>query len=448
MSPTSSSRSVIEEAMRENRMPTPRRDYNIRKKSTVGFIVWPQAGHILPTLSLAKRLSKAGHGVIYFSSSCGSQIVRAQGFDCEVICPEPELLTALPDAARAASMEALVDEFAPKLRVHGVKHLYTDPILFFAAFAGLRCKIDTRFLWTLDPPISSEGHLPFGLSLQQHRSWRTRVAPTLFWKTPLAQSARDLAEAERKGETEMHRLLLRYAGEFNLPLVYSSFGHLPALRGIVAAPSAIFSNQDSSLTYLGLSLDLERQEPTLEFQPAGKSVYCTFGTNFHFYSQAEGVLAQVIAAAAKNPDISFLVQAPASFAPKLDLPSNVQLASAVPTLKVLKTVSAAIIHGGLGGIKECMYFQVPMLVIPFFFDQPANAAMVERRGIGIAMAPEEATAESIQNGLHKLLCRRDYHAALSSLRVKCLAENQEEAWVESLERKSRSSPAFSPAGSV
>ena len=410
--------------------PTIRADRQSR--STIGFVVWPQHGHIFPTLSLAKKLQAEGHTIRYFSTPQGARLVKHQGFECDVICTEPELIHAMPDADRAAHMEALVENYPPKLKACGITQLYVDPILFFAAFVGLRCGIPTHLLWTLDPPIVGNGHLPFGLSLRQHRSWRTRVAPSLFWKTPLAKNEQDLEASRVKGESKMHELLLRYTSEFKLGLVYASFGYIPVLPGIVLAPSAIFPSRDKTLRYLGLSIDLSRKEPEFEYEFKEPTVYCTFGTNFMFYPEAEGVLAQVIAAAAQSSGISFLIQVPNGFIPKQSLPANVQLVNAVPTLKVLQKVSAAIIHGGLGGVKECIHFQVPVLVIPFFFDQPGNAAMVERNGMGLAMTPKEASPESIQNCLHKLLYRPSFRAALASLRTRCIAESQEDELVKSL----------------
>jgi len=426
MTSSSASQSLLAEHMTDSNNPSAAPPNNIQKKSAVGFVVWPQPGHFFPTLALAKKLRKEGYEIIYFSSPQGARLVRNQGFECAVICTEPELITAMPDEQRAAHMEALVENFSPKFKAYGIEHLYVDPILFFAAFGGLRCGIDTQFLWTLDPPVVGNGHLPYGLSLRQHRSWRSRVAPSLFWKTPLARSEEELTRDQQKGESKMHELLLRYASEFRLDVIYSSFGYLPVLPGVVFAPSAIFRSRDKSLSYLGLSIDLTRKEPDLDFNFTDRSVYCTFGTNFMFYPEAEAVLAQVIAAAAQSTGTSFLIQVPNGYISKQSIPANVQLVHSVPTLKVLQKVSAAIIHGGLGGIKECIYFQVPVLVIPFFFDQPANAAMAERNGIGIAIAPKEATAEAIQNCLHKLLHRPNYRAALAALRTRCLAENQED----------------------
>ena len=40
-------------------------------------------------------------------------------------------------------------------------------------------------------------------------------------------------------------------------------------------------------------------------------------------------------------------------------------------------------HGGLGTIKECIYFGVPMIVFPMMRDQPGNAARVAYHGLGI-----------------------------------------------------------------
>jgi UDP:flavonoid glycosyltransferase YjiC (YdhE family) len=64
--------------------------------------------------------------------------------------------------------------------------------------------------------------------------------------------------------------------------------------------------------------------------------------------------------------------------------SNVTVLNWAPQIDILKTAAVALIHGGLGTIKECIYFGVPMLIFPFARDQPLNAKRVETKGLGIS----------------------------------------------------------------
>jgi len=58
-----------------------------------------------------------------------------------------------------------------------------------------------------------------------------------------------------------------------------------------------------------------------------------------------------------------------------------------------------ITHGGLGAVKECIYFAVPMIVFPGKWDQPYHAARVAHHGIGVRGNSHGATVREI----HRLI---------------------------------------------
>ena len=449
MTPTSTSPSVLAEHISRLHVPAvPPINGAPLSRPTIGFIVWPQSGHIFPTLTLARRLIKKGFTVRYFSSDHGASIVRSQGFECDVISPEPEAVMSLPDAERTACMIKLIDTFTQLLNLLGVVRLYTDPLLFFAGFAGLRRGIPVEYTWTLEPPIARNGHLPQPLPLSLNRSWISRIGAQYLWRIPTRNADRDIKTAEAKGEGQFHALFLRLCAEFGLRSVLSSFGYIPVLPSLVLAPSALLPIRDKSVRYLGFCIDFERAEPAFPKTRPGRLVYCTFGNNFLIYPGAARILDEILSVAKEMVDFSFLIQVPSAYSPKESLPTNVILADAVPTLRVLQKASAIICHGGLGNIKESVFFQVPILAIPFFYDQPANAATLERNGVGLALAPEEATAATIKRDLQKLLSRARFSATIADVRSRCLNEGQEEQWAEELSRLHKiqaSIPATSPA---
>jgi len=49
---------------------------------------------------------------------------------------------------------------------------------------------------------------------------------------------------------------------------------------------------------------------------------------------------------------------------------------------LLSGASLAVLHGGLGGIKESILAGVPMLLVPFVFDQRPNAERIAFHGLG------------------------------------------------------------------
>lgn len=63
-------------------------------------------------------------------------------------------------------------------------------------------------------------------------------------------------------------------------------------------------------------------------------------------------------------------------------------------------------HGGISGVYEAINCGVPMLLFPQYGDQMMNAATVEERGFGISMELNEATVETIEKNLRKILGER------------------------------------------
>src|SRR5258706_14217271 len=56
-----------------------------------------------------------------------------------------------------------------------------------------------------------------------------------------------------------------------------------------------------------------------------------------------------------------------------------------------------ITHGGLGSIKECILFGVPMMVFPLGRDQPRNAARVVYHRLGLRADIRNVSTDIIQS---------------------------------------------------
>ncbi len=65
-----------------------------------------------------------------------------------------------------------------------------------------------------------------------------------------------------------------------------------------------------------------------------------------------------------------------------NIPDNFMVFPSVPQLEVLRHAALFITHGGMNSVNEALYYGVPLLVVPFFFDQPAIAARVEELHLG------------------------------------------------------------------
>jgi len=74
----------------------------------------------------------------------------------------------------------------------------------------------------------------------------------------------------------------------------------------------------------------------------------------------------------------------------LPAPANVDVVDSVNLADVLSKASMVICHGGSGTTLAALAAAVPLVIVPMLADQPANAALVERLGAGITVAPASA----------------------------------------------------------
>lgn len=90
---------------------------------------------------------------------------------------------------------------------------------------------------------------------------------------------------------------------------------------------------------------------------------------------------------------------------KSRLPKNVLAQTWLPQDSILAhpNIKLFIGHGGLGGVGEAKYYQVPILGMPFFGDQDANMAKIEQEGWGRSMKLFKLTEESFSAILNDML---------------------------------------------
>ncbi|EDW04021.1 UDP-glycosyltransferase UGT5 [Drosophila grimshawi] len=67
-----------------------------------------------------------------------------------------------------------------------------------------------------------------------------------------------------------------------------------------------------------------------------------------------------------------------------------------------------ITHAGKGGVAEAQYHGVPMLALPIFGDQPANAEVMVASGFGISLDMLTLTEERLEQGINEVLSNSTY----------------------------------------
>lgn len=84
------------------------------------------------------------------------------------------------------------------------------------------------------------------------------------------------------------------------------------------------------------------------------------------------------------------------------LPARIHICKFAPFRKLLPHCSALVHHGGIGTTAAAIDSGCPQLVLPLAWDQPDNAARVERLGVGITLGSRQRNCSHITRALARL----------------------------------------------
>ena len=82
-------------------------------------------------------------------------------------------------------------------------------------------------------------------------------------------------------------------------------------------------------------------------------------------------------------------------------PERFYIASWVSQVSVLQqgSVKVAVLHCGTGGVHEALYFGIPVVCIPFWFDQFSWANRIRDQGLGLVLYAEDISPENVAKTL-------------------------------------------------
>lgn len=82
---------------------------------------------------------------------------------------------------------------------------------------------------------------------------------------------------------------------------------------------------------------------------------------------------------------------------------NVHLTSFVQQRLLLPACAAFITHAGFNSVREAVEAGVPIVALPLFAEEPANARRIAELGLGLSLAPPELTAPTLRNAVERVL---------------------------------------------
>jgi len=94
-----------------------------------------------------------------------------------------------------------------------------------------------------------------------------------------------------------------------------------------------------------------------------------------------------------------------------------------PFSKIFPRAAAIVHQGGIGTCAQALASGRPMLVVPFAFDQPDNAARLQRLGVARAIPRKHYTARRTSSDLEHLLTDPAYAARAAAAARRIAGEN-------------------------
>lgn len=389
------------------------------------FCVYGAAGHIHPTLPVARALKQRGHEVALMTGPNYESVVRRLGLTYLM----PRTWVATLD--RVKPQPPARNPVASFLRMRA-----TLKSVFFADGPAQAQDLQTVLSdWPADILVSSD--MTFGVSLvaeKEERPWATHAA---LLTCPLP--SRDLPPwgmaippPVTPGQKVRAYLLRRLVNYLTRPLsggwdaIRAQEG-LPArgwpLASYLLSPylytlpsSTIYDFPRSDLPpqvhYVGPCLwreDDSGEGWVTPFSNEKPLVYCTAGTVHNALSfvrtavaAATGQSYNLFATLGKNND-------PVELGP---LPANVRVASYVPQHLVLPQAAAVLCNGGSGAVMAALVSGKPLIVVPQAADQPENALRCVQAGAAVVLPAHRCTPTTLCLAVNDVLSNSGYsHAA-------------------------------------
>jgi UDP:flavonoid glycosyltransferase YjiC (YdhE family) len=378
------------------------------------------AGHFNPLVPFARAFERAGHEVMFAGPPDLEGSADAAGFAFWQLDPPPEdelgaVWGRVPELPPDEANEVVVGEIFGRLNT--TAHLPR----MLAAFEE----------WRPDVVLRDPNEYSGALAAELHG-------------IPHARIAISLSSSEEQG----------------LGIAAPAVDAIRRAEGLAPDPGGEILRGSPWLTTFPRTLDEGEQPDTRRFhdpsweEPAKALpdwwperedeplVYVTFGSVAGQFPQALPAYGVALSAVADLPvRVLLTVGRDLDVSALPDAPGNVRIEQWVPQQDVLGHAAAAIVHGGSGSTLGALAAGVPLVVVPLFADQPANARRVAEVGAGLSVEPNRddvpATIAPLRAATETVLSEPSYGDRARELAAEVRAEPPVDAAVPLSERLGR-----------
>lgn len=355
----------------------------------IGIVMPPLAGHIIPSLGLARKLNELGHRVTYvthenFRGLCG--IVSAS------LAPTSVLYEGLSSGHK---VDAVLGPITSVVEA-GNREISMD--------------LDRITQWFREDPIdvlcvgyASQIGYPLADRLGVPR---VTVYSTYAWNKEIEKETYgSLAPTGALGRAIHERMQLARSLRFS-PEHPTPFGP-PSCLNVVSLPRFFqFYPENFDDSYIFMGPDIKSHPGRAEWSPrSGQNplLYISLGTT---YNDNIGFFRSCIEAFGGSTfEVAMSVGNHISMDELGNLPQNFEVRRSFPQISVLQHAHAFLTHAGMGSTMEALSLSVPIIAVPQQGDQYLNARKIRELGIGsscslVAPNPVELLAYTVNRIAH------------------------------------------------
>ena len=364
---------------------------------TILIFLNPFISHFIPTISLAHQLVEKNWRIVYVGFENLEKYVMAEGFEYKPImtCTYEDFVNQknknnykqLDKLYRILHREfkKIIEETDPKYILLGISRFS----LFYLPAINSGAKV---YLYSLYSKGSGTYfNLPPNTSnIIPSYKCKFNIFILIHWLRRFIRIEFRISSIRTKMYYPWNQMLKLKTGQrekwkFGLDGFYINN------QQIVFGPSKFefYDKKEKNIFFVGLGVYENRRylnDKTIDlsFIDRRPLIYCNFGTLSYRYKGLDSFYLALLEIFQRRKDWQLLISMNCDDEEilKNNGYDNVKIMSSVPQLQVLPKTNLMITHGGFSTIKECIYFEVPMLVVPISYDQHGNAARVEYHRIG------------------------------------------------------------------
>ncbi|HLP48893.1 MAG TPA: glycosyltransferase [Candidatus Kapabacteria bacterium] len=382
--------------------------------ATIAFFVDFQIGHIFPTFGLASELVAHNHRVVYFGIPDVEQTVRENGFEFCTIMADfyplgymKKISRKDPEQSADSISERMEGHIIPMMRQNilwpSLEQIRPDLIItnFFIIIEATIIYFKTRLPQVIFIPFFTEPPLE----------------EMVFYK--LTQLADELLEIYDFSTQQ----------GFKINSLRDLVAPIREFQGIIPCPRE-FDLPDGlerkNIRYIGPSI---RQPKSLQqfnwsaIPSDSKIILASLGSQVHSsvydIKKIRSFFCKMIEMMNSPLAKGWHLILSLGFADNLGeigpFPASITPLRWVPQIEVLQRASLAITHGGLGTIKECIFYGVPMIVCPLANDQSMNSKRVTHHNLGQALDIDSTSVENILETIDNIMNNQAIQLAVKNM---------------------------------